>query len=486
MKKIFVIVFISNILIACNLDTTPISTISVDSFWKTEDDAKAGVDGMYSRLRAITGSAYYQWGASRSEELSNGVESSSGYSYLFENRMDEVNSGPDWRPLYTVINDANSVLKFVSNISFTKQSDQNKALAEAYAMRAFTYFILAKTWGDVPLVVEPVEKFNPSSSDAYKGRDKIEKVFELIKNDIEKALELFGSDNSLPTGRCYWSKPAVNALKGEVYLWTGKLLNGGMPDIQTALSSLQEIQEADVQLLPIFNNVFRQKGNKEVLFAINYVLNQASNNYANMMYIRQEDIPADAEATGKNLVGIGGGNSRWAPSVALRSEFVNDDTRKNITFAELWVTRGGNRSLFASVAIKYKGIISGNQRHFLDDIILYRYADVLLMIAEAKNALEINPADEINLVRQRAYGSRFNSYRFFSGTKEENDIQILRERKLELALEGKRWWDLIRFNKVFEMVPTMAGKTEGHFLFPISQETLSYNHNLEQNEAYKK
>ena len=355
MRKILILLLISGLFLACDLDTTPISSISVDSFWKTEDDAIAGMEGMYSRFRAITNSDYYAWGAGRSDEIGYGYEAATGFSFLFENLLSDVNSGPDWRVLYSVVNDANSVISFVPDISFKSDAQKNNTLAQAYAMRAFTYFILARVWGDVPISTEPVDKFSPSSSDSYKIREDVGKVFTLIKEDIDKALELFGDDDTYPAGRAYWSKPAVNALKGDVYLWTGKLMDGGDADIEIALQALQDIQETDVQLLPVYDNVFRQKGNREVLFAINYALNEAGDNFADMMYIRNEDIPLDAETVGKRLVGTGGGHSRWAPSQALRSEFTNDDLRKNITFAELWVTRNGVRQLHTAVALKYKG-----------------------------------------------------------------------------------------------------------------------------------
>lgn len=488
MKNILKLVVLCHIFIfiGCNLDLEPESVVSVDSFWKTEDDARAASYGLYARLRTQSENLY-QWGAGRSEEMTSGIQSASGREYLFENRLSPTHAGPDWLRLYTIINDANSIIKYVPNIPFTNVDERNEILAQAYAMRAYIYFILVRTWGGVPIVKDPMEEFNPSSTDSYKERSTSEEVFSLIKEDLEESLALFGDNNAFPSGRCYWSKPAVNALKGDVYLWTAKLEGGGQNDLEAALLALLDAQKSDVALQSSFNNVFReaQKGNKEIFFAIKYDRVEAGNNYAQNMYIRNEDIPADAESAGKKLIGVGGGQNRWAPSEALRSEFVNDDTRKNVTFAELWVTRNGTRQLFASVALKYKCGVSGGKRYFSDDMIIYRYADVLLMIAEAKNALRQNPENEINEVRKRAYGSKFDKYRFASGTQEENDRQILRERKLELALEGKRWWDLIRFGKVFELVPAMAGKTEGHLLFPISQETLSVNNKLEQNEAYK-
>lgn len=92
---------------------------------------------------------------------------------------------------------------------------------------------------------------------------------------------------------------------------------------------------------------------------------------------------------------------------------------------------------------------------FLDDVIIYRYADVLLMKAEAKNALGVDPSFELNQVRKRAYGTKYSGYELVSNSKEANDNAILKKRLFELAFEGKRWWDLVRFGKAFQLISSL-------------------------------
>lgn len=108
------------------------------------------------------------------------------------------------------------------------------------------------------------------------------------------------------------------------------------------------------------------------------------------------------------------------------------------------------------------------------------------MKAEAKNALGQDPSPEINLVRQRAYGTNFPARTFVNGTKAANDDAILKERLLELVVEGKRWWDLVRFDKAFDLVPSLqTRKTERHLLlFPISTTVLSLEPKVKQNPGY--
>src|SRR5690606_30386031 len=117
------------------------------------------------------------------------------------------------------------------------------------------------------------------------------------------------------------------------------------------------------------------------------------------------------------------------------------------------------------------------------DIVLYRYGDVLLMKAEAKNALGQDPSDEINAIRERAYGDNFQDHIFVSGSTEENDVALLEERLRELAFEGKRWWDLLRFEKALEYLPALENQ-EFKLLWPISSAVLSLENKVSQNPGY--
>ena len=127
-------------------------------------------------------------------------------------------------------------------------------------------------------------------------------------------------------------------------------------------------------------------------------------------------------------------------------------------------------------------------RIFADDIILYRYADILLMKAEAKNALGQDPSAEINEVRKRAYKDKYEEHIYVNSTKEANDAAILKERLLELAFEGKRWWDLVRFDKAFDLVPSLREhKGEDYMmLFPIPLSRISVEPKVTQNPGWDK
>ena len=171
----------------------------------------------------------------------------------------------------------------------------------------------------------------------------------------------------------------------------------------------------------------------------------------------------------------------------VRNQFTKDDARRRGSFYEIYTfAPDGDSTFYTSVSLKGTGIVTAGNRVFSSDEILYRYADVMLMKAEAKNALDQDPSDEINQVRQRAYGAAFNDHVFVNGSKAQNDDAILKERLLELTYEGKRWWDLVRFNKAFDLVPTLQGRSNDKYLllFPIANSVLSLEPLVKQNPGY--
>lgn len=490
-NKIISIFFLTlTILVSCtkNLSLEPISSISAASFWKTNEDATAGANAMYVAMRDQIFNTFVL-GEARSDVMVRGQGGSSGYDLYYNNLLTPTNAGPGWQGYYAIVNAANLVLKYIPTIASLSESARDQLLAEAYSMRAYTYFVMVRTWGDLILRTEAMETFDPAT--VQKARSPKEEVFALIKDDIEKALQLF-PDNNFTTGRAKWSRPAVNALKADVYLWTAKRLNGGNQDLNTALAAIDEVEKANVGLLPDFSDVFsyNNKGNKEVIMVVRQFVNESAKGYTNYMY-GGFPIPDCTPDSIINLIGtMGTGvNHSWQVSNYVRSIFTDDDSRKNATYVDLFRYDGSctPTSYYASLTMKYKGTVVNGVRNFADDVIIYRYADVLLMKAEIKNALGMDPSEEINKVRQRAYGTAYSDHIFASTTKEENDAAILKERLLELAIEGKRWWDLIRFGKAFEMVSTLSsrGTDEGLLLFPIANSVLSLEPLVKQNPAYQ-
>ena len=486
--SIFVSLMTLLLITSCSdqLDVDPTSVITTNSFWQTEGDAQGALVGMYVNLRGVSSSSLYYLGEARSDMLAMGTVGEGGWAKYYRNTLNPTDAGPSWQSFYTLVNSANLIIKYVPDIEFTSEDKKNDILAQAYTMRAFTYFVMTRTWGELPLRTEPTEGYDAETT--QKERSSVEEVFNLIKQDLDQALQLY-PDNDFPEGRNMWSKLAANALKANVYLWTGKRMNGGEADFSTALAALNEVETANVSLLPEYANVFdyENKGNEEILMSVRFEQFEAGNNYFYDMYLIASALPTNIDDSTRNVILPIGGNNIVVPSESAKAQFTEDDARRDASFFEIFTSdEGGNRSYFTTIVLKGRGTVASGARLFLDDVILYRYADVLLMKAEAKNALGEDPSAEINLVRQRAYGENFDDYEFVSGTQEENDEAILKERLLELAFEGKRWWDLIRFGKAIEMVPSLQDKEnpEHFLLFPISNSVLSLEPKIEQNPGY--
>lgn len=468
------------------LEQQPISAISNASFWKTENDAKAVLTGMYIKLRNQTNQSIFLLGEGRAETLERGTAGTLNYEVYYENSLTSSSiTLVSWGDIYSIINHANLLLKYVPGIPFSSESTKNDILAQAYTMRAYVYFVMTRSWGALPLRTESIEGYD--SQTVQIERSSQADVFALIKSDLDKALQLFPTNN-FTTGRNTWNKPAANALKAEVYLWTGKLLNGGATDFTTALNACTAAQTADVMLLSDYAGIFSNKGNKEVLMSVFYEPINAVNNFFQFGSIsapQYTGLVVDA-ATQAAFGSPPGENNVYSPSALVRNQFTADDKRKNATFLDIYAKNAAGVFVYnASIFMKGRGTVQAGIRYFTDDVILYRYADLVLMKAEAKNALNQDPSAEMNLVRQRAYGADFAVHTFVPGTKVQNDNAILKERLFELAFEGKRWWDLVRFGKAFELVPALKGKSDPNLLlFPIHIATLSGEPKIKQNPGY--
>jgi starch-binding outer membrane protein, SusD/RagB family len=482
-KQNLYLLLVPFMLLSCTdiLNVEPVSLIGADSFWNSEEDARAGIYGMYVLHRNQIAYNLIWWGEARGETLSYGLQAPEGRERYFENNLTQVNAGPNWRGLYWLVHQTNLGIKYIPDIEFSDENEKNNLLAQAYAMRAHVYYMMVRTWGDVPLVLDPTE--GVEADEIYRSRTPAEEVFAQIKNDIDQALSLFSSDQI--TDRSVWSVPSVNALKADVYLWTGKRQGGGENDIQTALAAAQSVQQANVSLLDDYEQIFdfNNKKNSEILFAAHYGRDESGANYGSEIYIRGDQIPGTTDDETRERVGEGGGLNRVSPSPLMRSQFDEDDLRRDATFTEIFTYDDeGSAELFAVVSNKFRGMVEDGSRHFLDDLIIYRYADVLLMIAEAKNALGQDPTTELNLVRNRA------GLDDYSGPMDQQslDSAILQERLFELAIEGKRWWDLVRFDKAFDLVPSLQDRTRDDclLLWPISTETITLNSQIVQNPCY--
>ena len=465
---------------------SPISTISVESFWQSEDDVKGALYGMYHEMRSDATENLFLWGEARSDIWMNNYTADLDRNHIFLNQLTMTKSGPNWSNMYRMIHTANLILKYAPKVNFPQEANRNNILAQAHAMRAYAYFTMTKVWGELIMKTEPTE--GVASETIYRPRSPQSEIFQLIKKDIDNALVLFSSNN-FSAGRNTWSKPAVNALKADVYLWTGKRLNGGNADFTVALNAANDAAASDVTLLSNYKDVFafNNKGNKEILMAVRYHDQESGQRFIHGL-IHPANAPNPLYTDSETMAKISpvGPFGSWQLDTLVTNQFSDDDQRKDGTFVKVYETISGVTRWKYNTDQKWLGVLIGGVRGRYDDFIIYRYSDIILMKAEAKNALGQDPSVEINMIRERAYRINYPAHIYIHGSKEENDEAILRERLFEFIHEGKRWWDLIRFGKVFEKVNTLKDRVgQNHLLlFPIAEGILSQEPLVEQNPGY--
>ena len=481
------------------IDLKSPSELTYQGFWDTESGARAAHTGLYGTFRGRL-STFWILGELRSD-VWGGRTFESPFNVDFIESNITVSTAPfnGWAGLYGDIHRLNDFIANLPEVEFANDADKSHMLGQAYGIRAFYYYTLLKTWGDVPISTEPFTESDPES--LSKARSPASEVMDLIKSDLERSLNAFGDDDSYWEGkRVYWNKAATLALKGDVFLWSGNVMGGGTEDFSMALSALNQISDMDVELVNDYQNLFStsNENNREFIFAFQFAKDQSTNFYSQMTG-RTTEIHPQFDQHGESMAGfIVNGQNRYGPSektLLLLDD--HEDTRKDATFIQLYTNDNSGQGYpqyeesvyFGSVLNKFVGSVDGSVRIHDNDVPLYRYADVLLMIAEAKNYLGQDPSTEINRVRQRAYGDAFDStlHGFVAGSQASNTESILDERYKEFVGEGKRWWDLRRAGDafVFENVEFLSSGEAHKLLLPITLDMIGRNPLLDQTPGYE-
>lgn len=508
MKKIFkyiiTAVIITTFATSCNkqLDLAPISSISDANFWNTAEQFDAFVSGVHSRFRGHT-SSFQALGELRSdifgtEPGSAGTfsgEATQGLERFWQQLLTLDAAGvSNFGGFYSNIVQLNLLISKLNNTTVVSTANKNYYLGIAYGMRAYYYFQLTCAWGDVVILTDPVTSLDVSnlSKQASSAAD----VMTLIKSDLENSLTSYGSDYSFKNTKSYWSKAATQMLKAEVFLWTAHR-GGGTGDANTALNSLTDIQTniPSLSLLSSFANVFAatNKGNNEIIFAIRNGLNENSLPFAGTFYPQTALLANYFDSLGNRRFNVTQDN--WsgllrAPiPVSTFRKFNNLDSRKWFSIQPAYNSpSAGVYVIVGAFVKKYEGEQNLGSRVFTNDYPIYRYADLLLLKAEAKVLLSQSPATEINLVRVRGYGANYVAAAHgFPNQAIDIDAKqaLLQERFFEFVFEGKRWLDLRRFgnNYVFQytsVLPAEAYKV----LWPIDRNSLTNNRGLVQTPGY--
>lgn len=496
MKRYILTVLSALLLTACSLDIKPTSELTYNGFWDSEEAVRSAHIGLHARFRNF---AYTFWtmGELRADSWGGLTIESAFDQNIIDNNFSPTQAPfNNWAGFYGYIHQINDFIKNAPGTTFANESEKNNMLAQAYGMRAFIYYTMLKAWGDVIITTEPLtDEMLKDLTQLKRPRAPKAEVMAQVLSDIEESLKLYsGTSGNWKNMSIYWSKNATLALKGDALLWKGQVLGGGKDDFRKAKEALQAIKGHSLVPYDKLWGVNNEKNN-EFIFSLDYQQDQAQNFYQNFT-ARSVDVEGFFDLQGESLKKyyFNGANRYGVSPSFLKNLFSTPDRRQESVI--LVYTKKGNHdpklveqdeTYRGSILNKFTGELGtdGVRRNF-ENIPIYRYADVLLMIAEAKNQLGEDPSKEVNMIRERSSVSG-QYVPFVSKSKIENKRTILAERQKELIGEGKRWWDLVRAgdNLVFEYVKNLKQSESYKIYYPISNGMIAQDPDtIKQTEGY--
>ncbi|GAA4750392.1 RagB/SusD family nutrient uptake outer membrane protein [Flavisolibacter ginsenosidimutans] len=456
--------------------------------------------GVYARFRAFN-STFFNLGEMRSDIWTDGLFTESAdptSQQLYTQNISALNVPyANWAGFYNLIYNINNVIDVLPKSPVT-DPDKSRWLAEMYGLRAYVYYTMLKTWGGVPLTTEPVVTIN-NAAETYKARSAEADVMKQIKSDIDKSLQLFNGNNAFPSGnRVYWNRVATLTLKGDVYIWSGTNTGGGAADYTTAKAALQEVKNLEGATLKLdanYADIFdpaKKANNPEIIFALSYESGQATQGAFSIFTVNgvqasSYSLAPAATPTVNTVYPYVNGANRVGMNQAMITRLTSGPADQRIANSlKVMYSAASPFPVRGVLLTKWIGTVSGTSQVYNNDYPVYRYADVLLLLAEAKAKLGEDPTAEIMQIRQRAYGAAAPA--FTNGSITDNMNAILEEYLREFIGEGKRWWALRRAGdsyvyaaiKPSYLSPTSTAK----LLLPISTSMINNDPLLAQTPGY--
>ncbi|MBU1008819.1 MAG: RagB/SusD family nutrient uptake outer membrane protein [Bacteroidetes bacterium] len=452
-----------------------ISNTSADSLlYKTPAEVEAALAGAYADFRNEYYSLdYFVNGDAQSDDAYAGADNPANFQ-IDEYSIDATNSNVsrDWAYLYATIGKANAVYNNVEAVPELSEGRKKEIKGEAAFIRAFMYFQLVQLWGDVPLQLTEVTTISVELLPElfpimFPPRAPKAEVYDQIIADLQLAAE---NVKTVQPDKGYATKGAANAMLAKVYA-TVQPVNWDKVN-----QYCDAVIAGGYSLMPNYDDLWNNENENcaESVFEINYEGTSASGNWGASMF-RGLD---------------------WkkfnTPSNDLVRAFDNeqDVIRKEASIIYLdvsgkWTDPYWPQTNFPFVN-KYRIFTNNSPQNY----ILIRLADIMLLKAEALNASGdvSGAATLVNQVR-----SRVNLPATQAATTETMKLAIEKERRLELAFEGHRWFDLKRTNRAITVINATTGPdgnifgytlSENRLVWPIPQTELDNNTKLVQNPGY--
>lgn len=556
------------------LTITPTDKTVAEDYWKTKDDVSEMVTGAYKAMlsnsiqqRAIV------WGEFRSDELTlpTGINGTltNDLKYINTVNLLSTNSFCNWGAFYAVINNCNIVLKHAPEVTTLDpeytEGDYQSDKAQMLALRSLCYFYLVRAFRDVPYSSESYESDDQYMTIPQMSPDSV--LANCIK-DLEIAEQYciksgaYGKNSWKNKG--YITKDAVDAILADIYLWRGsvkhdqndyaKCVEYCEKVIKSKIAYYKANKDEDVSeddskmIYPLdkataaLYSIFTEGNSQESIFELQYDGTNNSNEGLAQMYYKN----ATAATTGFtvasqlfNTVDVNASTDQGTKVYSTKNDYrfwnncyaVNDaeqtelDIRKMVENTNTIVTTTSTAGITKSTSRPYP--------NYAQNWIYYRLPDIMLMEAEAKTQLATNDNDVTTLRSAFDLVKAVNDRSLLTGTKDSlaftnfgskdaMEQLVLAERQRELCFEGKRWFDLLRYNyrhvmgvdytktlaqinesgapfvsnynkmlsKIIRKYVTGGDaisfklKNEAYLYFPIATSELKINPNLKQNPVY--
>jgi hypothetical protein len=436
---LFIILFFTTT--SCNvLDVKSQDAIRADVALSNKSGIDKSVLGTYDAFQSLSyyGRSFVILPDLAADILIHPIDATSvDYSQVASNHIlpDNGNVEGWWDLMYDGINRANNVIAAMPNIHDMTDDEKNQALGEMYFTRALNHFNLLNYFGAIPIKAKPT--LNVSESDA--GRDLVESVFTQIISDLTFA-EQHTAKSSV---KIRASRYAATALLARVYLFKGDYANA-------SAKATEVINNGGYTLLPNFADIFSAEGTAESIFEIDFT--ELDRNR-----IAEYNFP-------KSL----NGRREVAPSPDLIAAFEVGDARLPVSVAY---------SGTEAYANKYRNISLGSE-----NVLVLRIAEMYLIRAEAlahtNGSISAIKAD-IDAIRSRAKLSGTSA-----ATYPELLAAILKERRVEFAFEGYRWFDLVRTGTAMALLPNVTSTNQLLYPIPLNELLTNTNPGMTQNPGY--
>jgi hypothetical protein len=491
------------------LDRQSLSQIGGSSFWATKQDALLGINGIYNALQdrvqysgslnAEVGLPLYDnfgdncYNSYKWEGAGSFIEGTIDPSYFFFNDL--------WSSLYKGIGRANIAIENISKMpsSGVSDADRKMLIGQALFLRALFYMNLAVYYQDVPLILTP-----QTLAEAYVPKNTYQEVSDQIIKDLKAAAA------SLPTSYPasqygYATQGAAYGLLARFYLYNH--------DYQDALDATTQVMGLGYTLNPSYAQLFTPQGesSNEIIFSIKFSADITttgelfSSFYSGVPKIDEQPMPnlvndyycTDGKPISASpLYSSATPKANRDPRLAASVYFIGDIfvTDLNFAFKGNTATKYGLKKYLKTTNAAANGTTiygPGNQ-----DFIVLRYADVLLMRAEA--LVELNQLSGVyslvDNVRARVSMPKVESVEGAGLSQSQLRTIVKHERRIELAFEGLRFFDLKRWGQIPQAIQAAqadkipgynpayrSGKSE---IFPIPQPQLDADHALQQNPVW--